>query len=100
MCKFSGSPYLFRRRNFAAEWEDEALVPTANGWLDGLQRLLCNYIVRAADIHHYAVQNFYGRSWVVNLENKECECVQWQMRGFPCVHAVACLAEKRPNWLE
>ncbi|KAL6509573.1 hypothetical protein OROGR_022883 [Orobanche gracilis] len=34
---------------------------------------------------------------VVDLQAKECSCYQWQVRGFPCVHAVAVIIKKCPT---
>ncbi|KAL6571013.1 hypothetical protein OROGR_000563 [Orobanche gracilis] len=33
----------------------------------------------------------------VDLQAKECSCYQWQVRGFPCVHAVAVIIKKCPT---
>ncbi|XP_026419898.1 uncharacterized protein LOC113315868 [Papaver somniferum] len=36
--------------------------------------------------------------FVVNLETKQCSCLQWKMRGFVFQHAVCCLKSLRPDW--
>ncbi|KAL8094686.1 hypothetical protein AgCh_036272 [Apium graveolens] len=34
-----------------------------------------------------------------NFSEKTCSCVQWQLRGFPCQHAVCALQQIIPNWV-
>jgi hypothetical protein len=35
-----------------------------------------------------------GRRHVVNTEENECTCLEWQHTGKPCEHAILCLASK------
>ncbi|XP_026442612.1 uncharacterized protein LOC113342213 [Papaver somniferum] len=36
--------------------------------------------------------------FTVNILAKTCSCLQWQLRGFPCMHAVSALHSIRPQW--
>ena len=42
--------------------------------------------------HSYGVKYGYGGGkYVVNLKEKTCACREWQLRGIPCLHAVAAI---------
>ncbi|KAH8488975.1 hypothetical protein H0E87_024566 [Populus deltoides] len=39
----------------------------------------------------FEVQDFLGAVNVVNIDAWDCSCREWQLNGFPCLHAVAVL---------
>ncbi|XP_026458501.1 uncharacterized protein LOC113359017 [Papaver somniferum] len=59
-----------KRRKESAKWNPNGLVPTA-------MKLIV---------------------FIVNLEEKQCSCLQWKLREFVCQHVVCCLKPFRPDW--
>ncbi|KAL5709259.1 hypothetical protein ACHQM5_019969 [Ranunculus cassubicifolius] len=41
-----------------------------------------------------------GKKYFVDTEKMTCTCVQWQLSGIPCIHAVAVLLPKSVQWAE
>lgn len=46
---------------------------------------------------NYVVQ-FFGDALVVNLVRRTCSCGLYQLRGYPCVHAIAAIEVRRNDW--
>ncbi|XP_059639152.1 uncharacterized protein LOC132281469 [Cornus florida] len=40
---------------------------------------------------------YKGVSDAVNLANRTCSCREWDVRGIPCMHAIACIIDQRGN---
>lgn len=57
-------------------------------------------LVPAVKYKVYEVISVHEAVFIVDLEKKICSCLQWELRGFPCQHAVCALAPMRPNWAE
>lgn len=94
---------LFYRRNMeSAKWNEEELVPTAMKLIERMLKLVGAFKVEPSILGVlYEVVNRSSKAiFIVNLEGKTCTCLQWQMRGFVCQHAVCALKSFRPDWTE
>ncbi|KAL5727687.1 hypothetical protein ACHQM5_000855 [Ranunculus cassubicifolius] len=43
-------------------------------------------------------RNRHWKKFFVDIEKLTCTCVQWQLSGVPCIHAVAVLLPRREPW--
>ncbi|XP_074297667.1 uncharacterized protein LOC141628419 [Silene latifolia] len=39
--------------------------------------------------------DFKGQRWVVHLNQRKCNCGNWQLSGLPCTHAMVCILKQR-----
>lgn len=89
---------MFKRRNVSANWEDGKLVPTAQDLIDEMQKCCGALRVNGAIIDKlYAVTSKTSVVFQVDVVEKTCSCVQWQLRGFVCQHEVCVLMDMRIN---
>lgn len=89
-----------RRAALAAEWKDGDLVPAAMKLIGKMKDLVGKFHPRPAQANKvYDVTNIKSKKvFTVDIITKTCTCVQWQLREFPCQHAVCALVKFRPNW--
>ncbi|XP_059670965.1 uncharacterized protein LOC132316509 [Cornus florida] len=80
-------------------------------WIQTQKRLLCLTIADKLtklmdDSRHSAIKKacddiyevcYKGVSDAVNLANRTCSCREWDVRGIPCMHAIACIIDQRGN---
>ena len=38
-----------------------------------------------------------GKTFVLNLEKRICDCNEWNLTGIPCRHTVVCIREMRKD---
>ncbi|KAJ6806477.1 uncharacterized protein M6B38_174700 [Iris pallida] len=87
-----------KRRNLGNSWDENELVPTAVGWLDKMRGNMKDFVYRGSDGIKWEVENCFNSTWIVDVEARTCSCVQWQLSGFPCMHAIVILHSLRVNW--
>ena len=46
---------------------------------------------------HEVISSETGKQYIVNLENWTCSCLDWQLKGFPCGHALSVLLGRKLN---
>ncbi|KAK1353101.1 MULE domain-containing protein [Heracleum sosnowskyi] len=92
---------FYNRRNACVGWDSGDLVPSAKKLLKLMLKKLGEYKVAGAVADKvYEVTSIHSSVFTVDLNKKTCSCVQWQLRGFPCQHAVCALQQIRPNWIQ
>ncbi|XP_026378442.1 uncharacterized protein LOC113272862 [Papaver somniferum] len=92
---------FYKRRNACVGWDSGDLVPTAKKLLKKMFKKTGEYKVEGAVAGKlYEVTSIHNTIFTVDLEKHTCSCIQWQLRGFPCQHAVCALQQIRPNWVE
>ncbi|XP_026396224.1 uncharacterized protein LOC113290849 [Papaver somniferum] len=89
-----------KRRKESAKWNPNGLVPTAMKLIGKLCKLVGAFkVYPCVSGKLYEVTNEGSKAvFIVNLEEKQCSCLQWQLRGFVCQHVVFCLKPLRPDW--
>ncbi|XP_026459510.1 uncharacterized protein LOC113360190 [Papaver somniferum] len=89
-----------KRRKQSAKWNPNGLVPTAMKMIGKLCNLVGAFKVDPCMSGKlYEVTNEGSKAvFIVNLEEKQCNCLQWQLRGFVCQHVVCCLKPFIPDW--
>ncbi|KAI3517407.1 hypothetical protein L1887_16621 [Cichorium endivia] len=84
-----------KKRRIVQKWKG-TLVPKARNYLNSISKNLGEFqVCRSSD--NRAEVNYKGRRWEVILDEKVCSCRVWQVKGLPCVHAVAFIAFTREN---
>ncbi|KAK2646483.1 hypothetical protein Ddye_021678 [Dipteronia dyeriana] len=51
-------------------------------------------VIQGRGEFHETTDNFY-RTWIVNIGEKTCDCGEWQISGYPCMHVMAVMAYNR-----
>ncbi|XP_026452570.1 uncharacterized protein LOC113353077 [Papaver somniferum] len=93
---------LFKRREESAKWNENGLVPAAVKLINKMLDLVGKFDTEGSVVGQgYLVTNVITKKiFTVNIIDKQCTCLQWQLRGFPCQHVVCALKLLRPNWKE
>ncbi|XP_026410549.1 uncharacterized protein LOC113305760 [Papaver somniferum] len=92
---------FYKRRNACVGWDSGDLVPTAKKLLKKMFKKTGEYKVEGALAGKiYEVTSIHNTVFTVDLEKHTCSCMQWQLRGFPCQHAICALQQIRPSWVE
>ncbi|KAK1390111.1 hypothetical protein POM88_018289 [Heracleum sosnowskyi] len=92
---------FYKRRNVCAGRVSGDLVPSAKKLMKLMFKKIGEYKVAGAVAGKvYEVTRIHSSIFTVDLDRKTCRCVQWQLRGFPCQHAVCVLQQVRPNWVQ
>lgn len=91
--------YLMKRNN--QKWEAVKKLkgknmPYIKKVFDGIEVHARSCIVQVSRDDTYEVQ-LKGDQVLVDLASRTCTCYQWDLTGIPCVHAFACLMDKRAN---
>lgn len=91
---------LFKRREESAKWNENGLVPAAVKLINKMLDLVGKFDTEGSVVGQvYLVTNVITKKiFTVNIIDKQCTCLQWQLRGFPCQHVVCALKLLRPNW--
>ncbi|XP_026431647.1 uncharacterized protein LOC113328868 [Papaver somniferum] len=92
---------FFKRRNESENWQDGEIVPKAMKLITKMQDL--NHLFEltgAVRGRVYEVRSIHDVVFVVDLSKKSFSCLQWQLRGFLCQHAIVALTPLRPNWVD
>ncbi|XP_026428962.1 uncharacterized protein LOC113324901 [Papaver somniferum] len=89
-----------KRRKESAKWNPNGLVSTAMKLIGKLCKLVGAFKVDPyVSGKLYEVINEDSKAvFIVNLEEKQCSCLQWQLRGFVSQHDVCCLKSFRSDW--
>ncbi|XP_026450702.1 uncharacterized protein LOC113350798 [Papaver somniferum] len=93
---------FFKRREGSAKWDENGLVPAAVKLINKMLDLVGKFDAEGSVVGQiYLVTNVITKKiFTVNIVDKQCTCLQWQLRGFPCQHDVCALKLLRPNWKE
>ncbi|XP_026439739.1 uncharacterized protein LOC113338559 [Papaver somniferum] len=93
---------FFKRREESAKWDENGLVPAAVKLINKMLDLVGKFDAEGSVVGQiYLVTNVITKKiFTVNIVGKQCTCLQWQLRGFPCQHVVCALKLLRPNWKE
>nr|KJB28851.1 hypothetical protein B456_005G072800 [Gossypium raimondii]KJB28852.1 hypothetical protein B456_005G072800 [Gossypium raimondii]KJB28853.1 hypothetical protein B456_005G072800 [Gossypium raimondii] len=82
--------FIYTRKMDSDQWSSN-LTPSAE---ENLQRSLVNSRSLEVVLSHsscFKVRDTLDMINVVNLENWDCSCREWQINGLPCLHAVAAI---------
>ena len=86
---------MHRKRDFIAT-TDNAICPRMQKKLEKSKLSSRGWIARWDGGHSYGVRDGpREEKYVVNLKDKSCACREWQLRGTPCLHAVAVIWANR-----
>ncbi|KAF6176968.1 hypothetical protein GIB67_027768, partial [Kingdonia uniflora] len=58
------------------------------------------YRVEGTTVKCFVAISGNGQKWKVNFEKIKCQCREWQLTSFPCVHAVCVLILMRHPWID
>ncbi|XP_065861014.1 uncharacterized protein [Euphorbia lathyris] len=83
------------RRETSLQWTS-TLVPSAHSQVSEAIESACACQVLKANDAEFEVISDEG-THMVNICTRKCSCHGWQLRGLPCVHAVAALVSCRQN---
>ncbi|XP_026428015.1 uncharacterized protein LOC113323881 [Papaver somniferum] len=87
-----------KKRKESAKWDPTGLVPTALKLIGKVCKLVGAFKVgRCVSGKLYEVTN-EGSKTVFIVKEKQCICLQWQLRGFVFQHVVCYLKPFRPDW--
>lgn len=89
---------MFERNQLSSDWDDSALVPRVIKDIKLKIARVRDYTLTGASQNTWQVNHHIGSWWIVDLEKNTCTCVEWQVSGIPCVHAVCVIHHKRENW--
>ena len=81
---------LMWTRNVTAERWNQRLTPKVLGRIKELRKKSRYAIARRVGTHEFQV-DYDQATYPVKLDDKYCVCEQWQVRGIPCLHALACI---------
>ena len=81
---------LMWTRNVTAERWNHRLTPKVLGRIKELRKKSRYAIARRVGTHEFQV-DYDQATYPVKLDDKYCVCEQWQVRGIPCLHALACI---------
>ncbi|XP_021736451.1 uncharacterized protein LOC110703001 [Chenopodium quinoa] len=89
--------YMMKRNS--KKWEavlkmEGKLMPYVTKVFEGLEKAARYCIVQVSRGELYEVE-LNADQVLVDLEQRTCRCYHWQLTGIPCVHAYACMLDKR-----
>lgn len=76
---------FFTRYNKALNWKTK-LPPNVNAKVEKNQRKGRKLLVMPAS--NFMFEVYDDRKYIVNLNDKTCQCREWQVCGVPCKHAI------------
>ncbi|KAF6166042.1 hypothetical protein GIB67_012939 [Kingdonia uniflora] len=53
------------------------------------------YEMEGGDKNEWVSISSTGARWVLNLEERTCQCIEWQLTGMPCIHTASVLIPRR-----
>ncbi|KAL0373563.1 UNVERIFIED_CONTAM: hypothetical protein Sradi_3272000 [Sesamum radiatum] len=83
---------FFSRYKKALNWKTK-LPPTVNAKVEKNQREGRKLLAMPAS--EFLFEVYEDRKYIVNLEDKTCQCREWQVCGVPCKHAMTCILYMR-----
>ncbi|XP_026384253.1 uncharacterized protein LOC113279805 [Papaver somniferum] len=91
-----------KRRKLASNWQLRDVVPAGKDLIEVMSNLRGNYECDPSEeLKVYEVtKKATGKVFVVKVEQQTCTCRQWQLRQFPCLHAVKALFPLNPDWAQ
>ena len=86
---------IYTRQQTAATW-NQYLTPDVSARIRKLTTLSRHAEVRRSQEYEFEVE-LNELHVGVKLDEGKCDCNAWQMKGIPCVHALACIVFIRAN---
>ncbi|KAF6176541.1 hypothetical protein GIB67_007924 [Kingdonia uniflora] len=86
---------MFDRKIKAESWDQSGLVPRAVKHLEYLMAHYEEYEMEGGDKNEWVSISSTGARWVLNLEERTCQCTEWKLTGMPCIHAASVLIPRR-----
>ncbi|KAF6152573.1 hypothetical protein GIB67_013020 [Kingdonia uniflora] len=86
---------IFLLRTKAESWDQCGLLPRAVKYLEYLMAHYGEYEMEGGDKNEWVSISSTGARWVLNLEERTCQCIEWQLTGMPCIHATSVLIPRR-----
>lgn len=83
---------FFTRYNKALNWKTK-LPPNVNAKVEKNQREGRKLLVMPAS--NFMFEVYDDRKYIVNFNDKTCQCREWQVCGVPCKHAMSCILYMR-----
>lgn len=80
---------MWTRKTKADRWT-QRLTPKVMRRIKELRKKSRYVVVRRIGIYEFQV-DYDTSTYPVKLDEKICVCEQWQVRGIPCLHALACI---------
>ncbi|KAF9597941.1 hypothetical protein IFM89_023312, partial [Coptis chinensis] len=86
-------------RMLSMESFEHGVVPNVLYMIKNREERYNNYEIKGViETHYLAMSHLTGKKYNVEIQKLECSCIEWQMSGVPCVHAVAVLRSRREPW--
>ncbi|XP_026396329.1 uncharacterized protein LOC113290962 [Papaver somniferum] len=91
---------FYKRKAEADKLELGQLVPSVLKLIKKMQKCTGHLRVNGEVYGRlYEVKNIETNIlFQVDIVDKTCSCIQWQLRGIPCLHGVCVLMDMRINW--
>ncbi|KAF9588345.1 hypothetical protein IFM89_008775 [Coptis chinensis] len=87
---------VYERRELSMELVEGDVVPNVYFMIKKRELRHHWYEIKGvSDTEYLAINNKSGKRYNVDLGKFECSCIEWQMSGIPCAHAVAVIRKKR-----
>ncbi|KAF6144335.1 hypothetical protein GIB67_024562 [Kingdonia uniflora] len=88
---------IFERITKAESWDQGGLVPRAVKHLEYLMAHYGEYDMEGGDKNEWVSISSTGARWVLNLKERTCQCIEWQLTGMSCIHAASVLIPNRQS---
>ncbi|KAF9594657.1 hypothetical protein IFM89_034340 [Coptis chinensis] len=90
---------IYDRRMLSMNFFEHGVVPNVLYMIKKREERYNNYEIRGVtETQYLAISHLTGKQYNVEIQKQECSCIEWQMSGVPCVHAVAVLRSRREPW--
>ncbi|CAH9067983.1 unnamed protein product [Cuscuta europaea] len=86
---------MYDRKLESSTWDESGVVPRVFKTLTLYKVKQNDFVTHPSGEGTFCVRNYTGQHWTLNLNNHECECCEWQVKGLPCVHAVHLISHLR-----
>ncbi|KAF6176946.1 hypothetical protein GIB67_027746 [Kingdonia uniflora] len=88
---------MLERKTKAESWDQGGLVLRAVKHLEYLMTHYGEYDMEGGDKNEWVLIFSTGERWVLNLEERTCQCIEWQLTRMPCIHAASVLIPRRQS---
>ncbi|KAF9598415.1 hypothetical protein IFM89_027848 [Coptis chinensis] len=90
---------IYDRRMLSMKSFEHGVVPNVLYMIKKREERYNNYEIRGVtETQYLAISHLTGKKYNLEIQKQECFCIEWQMSGVPCVHAVAVLRSRREPW--
>ncbi|KAK1564423.1 hypothetical protein Q3G72_002891 [Acer saccharum] len=81
---------LVRKRDNLERWKHE-IGPKVFKVIEKIKVESNIYCHEYCGNNKYQVRGYGDEQYVVDIENKTCACIKWQLTGIPCIHGMFAL---------